>query len=140
MTEIRNEVVLALVSASEAAKRELGTVVDVYEPTLDEQRAAAKMLMDESVEGLEDAGVIKQHSVLNLRRPQLAALAMAYAVAVQWWMPRESQRSLGDMLKIIPAEEAQNIRTILEWSGFIPADTTTAESLSDEPDQSTDSD
>lgn len=124
--ELRKDVVVRLVEARD--QDELQRVVALHEPTPDELRLAGRARAQLAVEALEDAGVLRQPAtVLDLGQRQLFALDAAYQVAMRWWLPTNAndgagdRRSLGDLLKIIPGEEAQRIVGYLAWGGLLPA-------------------
>lgn len=123
--KLRTDVIARLVQARD--EDELRQLVERHEPTPDELRLAGKAFAQLAVEELEDAGVLRQRTVLDLGQRQLQALSAAYGVASKWWLPPGFQngagdtRRLGDLLKIVPAEEARKIQYYLAWAGLLPA-------------------
>lgn len=123
--EFRTEVIARLVEARD--EDELRQLVALHEPTPDELRLAGKAFAQLAVEELEDAGVLRQRTVLDLGQRQVLALSAVYDVASRWWLPpgfhngAGDTRRLGDLLKIVPAEEARKIRGLLAWAGLLPA-------------------
>src|SRR5215211_7077268 len=76
----------------------------------DEERAAAAAeLLDSTRAFLEQAGVLKPSaSVLDLDYRRLCALAGVFGTVEYWWrFPPYQQRTLGSMLKTIPAGHAR---------------------------------
>jgi hypothetical protein len=87
-----------------------------------ERLAASRLLLERSRELLQQAGVLPpSRSVLDVGYGQLQALAAVFVVADRWWnQPGLVDRSLGDLCKVIPAGEADQIMRILRWAGFLP--------------------
>lgn len=126
LPELRKDVVVRLVEARD--EDELRQVVALHEPTPDELRLAGRACVQLAVEALEDAGVLRQSgTVLDLGQRQLVALSAAYGIASKWWLPPNfgsgagDTRRLGDLLKIVPTDEALKIRDYLTWAGLLPA-------------------
>jgi hypothetical protein len=88
----------------------------------DERAAAAAELADRTREFLESIGALKPSaSVLDLNFRRLSALAAVWATVEKWWRyPLHQQRSLGDLLKIVPPDHARWVEQILTWGGFLP--------------------
>ena len=103
---------------------------DLLDEVLDasdtERAAAAAELADRTREWLEQVGALKPSaSVLDLDYRRVSALAAVWATVDKWWrFPLHTQRSLGDMLKIVPADHARWVEQMLRHGGFLPpADT-----------------
>lgn len=60
-------------------------------------------------------------AVLDVSRRLLWTLAQVYDVARRWWLPppADDRRTLGDLLKVIPIEEAHQITGYLVWGGLL---------------------
>ncbi|RDI21700.1 hypothetical protein [Lentzea flaviverrucosa] len=127
LPELRKDVVVRLVEARD--EDELQRLVALHEPTPDELRLAGRACAQLAVEELEDAGVLRHAgTVLDLGQRQLQALSAAYGAATNWWLPPSCNdgagdaRTLGDLLKIVPVEEARKIRDYLAWARLLAAD------------------
>ena len=86
-----------------------------------ERALASQVLLAEAAEVLTDAGVLKpSRTVLDLTLPEVQALAAALGkLASQWPQPALEHRPLGDVLKVIPQEDAGVVFGFLVWGGWL---------------------
>jgi hypothetical protein len=117
--DLRPDVVASL---SQPAHLPAELVDQVLDATDTERAAAAAELLDSTRAFLEQAGVLKPSaSVLDLDYRRLCALAGVFGTVEFWWrFPPYQQRSLGSMLKTIPADRARWVEQVLSWGGFLP--------------------
>jgi hypothetical protein len=89
-----------------------------------ERDAASRLLLERTRDMLEQAGVLPPtRSILDISYGQMSALAAVFVAADTWWnQPGYRERSLGDLAKVLPVDEAERIMQILRWAGFLPAE------------------
>jgi hypothetical protein len=109
---------------SEPAQLPADLVDELLDASDAEREAAAAQLADRTRAYLERAGVLKPSaSVLDLHHDQAALLAAAYGLAYPWWaQPGWRDRSLGDLLKVVPADVAASAMHVLRLAGFFPSE------------------
>jgi hypothetical protein len=105
--KLRVEVVKQLLSAS------MGRGAPPADATPDEVSAAA---LSRRVAGqivardMQDRGLLpRPPTVLDLQLGQLQALAAAYGIVSRWDVAVQLDRHLGDALKVLPTEEAEDV-------------------------------
>jgi hypothetical protein len=116
--EVRHDLVAALtridLTRATPAQAEL-----LYNASDAERELAARHLAEDAVTMLREAGVLTRRTVLDLRYRQFVALAAAYETLRRWWLPTDERRTLGDLLKIIPADEAEVVVDRLVWGRLL---------------------
>src|SRR5512132_2123585 len=117
--DLRPEVVTAL---SEPAQLPAALVDQVLDATDAEREAAAAELLDRTRAFLEQAGLLRPSaSVLDLDHGQVQLLAAVYGLVGPWWAaPGWRTRTLGDILKVVPADVADTTAQLLRLGGFVP--------------------
>jgi hypothetical protein len=117
--DLRPEQVAKLITAPPLPADLTDTILDASDA---EREAATAELADRTREFLESIGALKPSaSVLDLDFRRLSTLAAVWATVEQWWRyPLHTQRSLGDMLKVVPAGHARWVEQLLAWGGFLP--------------------
>jgi hypothetical protein len=86
-----------------------------------ERTLAARVLLAEAAEVLAEAGILRpQHTVLDLTLRHVQALAAAMGTLANWWpQPALEGRPMGDVLKVIPEQDATFVLHLLTWGGWI---------------------
>ena len=114
--QLRPDVVAAL---TEPAALPADLVAQVLDASDTERAAAAVELADRTRVFLEQAGVLRPSaSVLDLGISQVEALAAAYGLVRPWWAGRGwNTRTLGGILKVVPADIAAAVTTCFSWAG-----------------------
>lgn len=110
---------------------------DIYRRALAAEVAAR---LGEVIGGVEDTArqleqatgqriVARRPQVLDARRGELDRMSRqarewlaAMEVVDRWLLPRGDQRSLGAVIKVMPADEARLLRVHLAAAGVLPAD------------------
>jgi hypothetical protein len=117
--DLRPDVVAALTEPAHLPAELVDQVLDASD---EERAAAAAELADRTRVWLERVGALKPSaSVLDLDYRRLCALAGVFGTVEYWWrFPPYQQRSLGSMLKTIPATHARWVEQVLGWGGFLP--------------------
>jgi hypothetical protein len=117
--DLRPDMVAALSQPAHLPAELVDQILDAGDA---ERAAAAAELADRTREWLESIGALKPSaSVLDLDYRRLCALAGVFGTVEYWWrFPPYQQRSLGAMLKIIPATHARWVEQVLRWGGFLP--------------------
>lgn len=116
--ELRPEVLAALTHPRGLSSEQGDALLDASPA---ERDAAARLLLAQARDVLEQAGVLpEQRSILDVDYRRAASLAAAYGIAARWWaQPGWRDRSLGDLLKVIPSNQAALIHQFLTWGGWI---------------------
>jgi hypothetical protein len=116
--ELRPEVLADLTRARGLSPEQGDALLD---STPAEREAASHLLLERTRDMLTQAGVLPaQRTVLDLDYGRVVALAGAFGVAVRWWaQPGWRDRTLGDMLKVIPADQAALIHRFLVLGGWL---------------------
>jgi hypothetical protein len=117
--DLRPEVVAALTQPEQLPQDLVDQVLDA---TDSERAAAAGLLLDRTRRQLEEAGILRPSSgALDLRYRTVAALAAALGtVQGVWSQPAFVNRSLGDVLKVVGADQAAWVVGVLRWGGLLP--------------------
>jgi hypothetical protein len=70
---------------------------------------------------LVDAGVLRpQQTALDLTLRHVQALTAAYGTLARWWpQPGLQERPLGDLLKVMPEQDARLVLQLLWWGGWV---------------------
>lgn len=91
--------------------------------TPDEQQLA-QQLAAEAITDLEAAGFITPcATITDLTLRQARALAGVLVALSSWWPgPMLEHSTLGDVLKVVPAETAEHVQVLLHWGGFLDDD------------------
>jgi hypothetical protein len=124
--QVRAEVVQALT-------RPHGLPADRADALLDasaaERALASRVLLDQAAEVLAEAGVIRPgRTVLDCTLREASSLAAALGRLAGWWpQPSLEHRPLGDVLKVVPADEAAAVVDLLVWGGWLGAQPSTAQ-------------
>jgi hypothetical protein len=119
--DLRPDVVAALVEPQQLPAALVDQALDA---TPAERHAAAAELADRTRAFLEQAGALRPSaSVLDLRHQQVQLLAAVYGLLEPWWRQRGwNTRTLGDILKVVPADVAHGVTQLLRLAGFLPPD------------------
>lgn len=138
MNDVRTEVVAELVDAIRAAthdgvaviQREIAAAYDRVDPT-DAERHAVRQLVDAgqvplvrdvvtAADAEEPPYAVSGVSVLDLNHRALWTFGQVWNVMRRWWLPTD-RRTLGQLLKVVPAEVAQEVTGYLVWAGALDA-------------------
>jgi hypothetical protein len=86
-----------------------------------ERALAARMLMAEAAEVLAEAGVLRPgRTVMDLTLREASSLAAVLGCLGRWWQgPGLERHPLGDVLKVVPAEEAAHAVALLTWGDWL---------------------
>jgi hypothetical protein len=116
--QLRPEVLADLTQARRLSSEQGNALLDA---TPAERAAASRLLLERTRDLLEQAGVLPaQRSVLDLDHNRVVALAGAYGIAARYWnQPGWRDRTLGDLLKVIPADQAALIHRFLVLGGWL---------------------
>lgn len=129
--DVRQHVVHAIIQASrdghDYAMQQLDRVITEYRPTSVESAAAAMVVSGYAQDSLDAARAVAPieqsgASILDWQQVQVHALAAAYADLSRHWIPSDATSTIGDALKIMPAERAARVRRWLHRGGFLPDD------------------
>jgi hypothetical protein len=122
--DLRPDVVAAL---AEPQRLPAALVDQALDATPAERHAAAAELADRTRVFLEQTGALRPStSVLDLHHNQVQLLAATYGLLEPWWRQRGwNTRTLGDILKVVPADVAHGVGQLLRLAGFLPPDTET---------------
>jgi hypothetical protein len=114
----RPEVMAALTRPARLPADRADALLDA---TDSERALASRVLVAEAAEILADAGILRpQHTVLDLSLRQVQALAAVLGKLAGWWpQPALEGRPLGDVLKVVPAEDTAFVVGLLVWGGWI---------------------
>jgi hypothetical protein len=116
--QVRGEIVAALTRPARLPTDQADALLDATDA---ERTLASRVLLAEAAEVLAEAGLLKpQHTVLDLTLRQVQTLAAALGKLARWWpQPALERHSLGDVLKVIPTEDAAFVLHLLKWGGWI---------------------
>jgi hypothetical protein len=86
-----------------------------------EREAASRLLLARTKDMLEQAGVLPaQRTVLDLDFGRVMTLAAAFGVTLRWWdQPGWRDRTLGDLVKVLPADAAAQVHQYLVAGGWL---------------------
>jgi hypothetical protein len=93
------------------------------EATAYERWTAARVLAHASVQGLTETGVLREHTpstVLDATMRQLQAAAATWGIVSKWDGSLKLDKKLGDMLKIMPTEDVDDVVRFIAWGGLMP--------------------
>jgi hypothetical protein len=116
--DLRPEVVAALTRPGRLPPDRADALLDANAV---ERALASRVLLAEATEVLAEAGILRpQHTVLDLSLRQVQALAATLGKLASWWpQPALEQHHLGDVLKVIPREDATFVLHLLAWGGWL---------------------
>jgi hypothetical protein len=117
--DLRPEVVAALTEPQQFPQDLVGQVLGATDA---ERAAAAGLLLERTRALLEEAGVLRPSvGVMDLRYRTVAALAATLGtIEGAWRQPAYIDRPLGDVLKVIGADQAAWVVGVLRWGGLLP--------------------
>jgi hypothetical protein len=116
--QLRPDVVAALTRPARLPADQADALLDANQA---ERAVASRVLLAEAAEVLAEAGILRpQHTVLDLSLRQVQALAAVLGKLASWWpQPALEQRPLGDVLKVIPGQDAAFVVDLLTWGGWL---------------------
>jgi hypothetical protein len=117
--QLRPDVIGALTRPA----RLTGDRADALLDATDHERAlAARVLLEQAAEQLADAGILRPgRTILDMTLREAQAIAAALGRLNRWWpQPALARHTLGDVLKVVPTEEAAFVVAVLRWAGYLP--------------------
>jgi len=88
-----------------------------------ERWTAARVLAHASVVGLTETGVLREHTpstVLDATMRQLQAMAAVWGTVAKWDGSLQPDKRLGDIIKVLPADDVADVERFLQWGGLMP--------------------
>jgi hypothetical protein len=116
--ELRPEVLAGLTRARGLSTEQGDALLDA---TPAERDAASRILLEQTRDMLEQAGLLPaQRSILDIDLRRVTSLAAVYGIVSRWWdQPGYRERPLGDVLKVIPADLADQVHSFLVVGGWL---------------------
>jgi hypothetical protein len=90
--------------------------------TSTERAVAARMLQDQSLELLREAGALppRAGTIFDLRGRQAAAICAMFGTVGHLWLPPSgSDRALSDALKVASPREVAWVVSMVRWGGLV---------------------
>jgi hypothetical protein len=117
VTDLRADVVAAIVAATTS---NLPAVIEASSPSPSELHAAADLLADLAKSELEQAGAIRpSRSVLDLDCAHIRSIAAVWDVIHKWWPQPGVPNRLGDLCKVMPADDVRTVMLALAIGGLV---------------------
>jgi len=85
------------------------------------EKTSLAPLVDGVMVGLEDAGLLRRRSVMDLDMRLVKSMAGVWSILSRWEVSRIGTYRLGDARKTLPAEDVEWVNRILVWGGWIDA-------------------
>jgi hypothetical protein len=116
--DLRPEILADLTRARGLSPEQGDALLDA---TPAERDAVSRLLLEQTRDMLEQAGLLQaQRSILEIDLRRVTSLAGVYGIVGRWWdQPGWRERSLGDLLKVIPADQATLVHSCLVWGGWL---------------------
>jgi hypothetical protein len=117
--DLRPEVVAALTEPQQLPAELVDQVLDATDA---ERQAAAGALLEQTRALLEQAGVLRPSvGIMDLSYRSAVAITAAFGtVQGVWSQPAYQDRPLGDILKVVGADQTAWAVAVLRWGGLLP--------------------
>ncbi|TCC01331.1 hypothetical protein [Kribbella soli] len=95
----------------------------LLDTTREEKLAVANAAAAAALARLEEAGVLRQRTVLDADLRVFVAMAACWKLLESWWpQPMMQDKPLEQVLQVIPRDVAESVVRLLRQAGLLPAD------------------